>query len=210
MKSALLLAAFLALGPQSGAQPRFAGEFALPGVLCDCEPADFVFRTSRPLDGHETPDAGSPVIRRVDAGRLIEGNDWNEALTVVTRAGRAVARRDVTLTELNHYGDARYVEWSEEELPTVDIAVPAGGTIEYLTADQGYVWFRHAGVLYGGFDPLASGAFAVESRPAEAVWFHLVPRSGRPAAWVEIRFGERAGANVEMICETHGGCVEPE
>jgi hypothetical protein len=201
------LVAALVLVGRAEAQPEFAGTFAVPGVLCDCDPADFVFRTTRRIAGHATPDPSSEMIRRVEAGRLIEGNDWSEALTVVTMGGRAVASRDVTLTGLNDYGDARYVAWSEEEMPTVELQVREGEEIEYLLADEGYVFFRHEGRLYGGMDPTADGAFATESRPQEAVWFHLVPREDRPAAWVEIRIprGDRAG-NVEVLCETHGGC----
>lgn len=199
----------LLLGTSASAQPSFSGAFAVPGVLCDCDPADFVFRTTRRIAGHATPDPSSEMVRRVEAGRLIEGNDWSEALTVVTLPGRATARRDVTLTGLNDYGDVRYVAWSEDEMPTVELLVREGDDVEYLLADEGYVFFRHAGRLYGGLDPTADGAFATQSRPQQAIWFHLVPRDGRPAAWVEIRFpGPGDVGNVEIVCETHGGCAD--
>jgi hypothetical protein len=206
MRLALLVA--LVLVGRAEAQPEFAGTFAVPGVLCDCDPADFVFRTTRRIPGHATPDPSSEMIRRVEAGRLIEGNDWSEALTVVTLAGRATARVDTTLIGLNDYGAARFVAWSEDELPTVELQVRSGDEIELLLADQGYVFFRHEGRLYGGFDPTADGVFEMETGPQEAVWFHLVPREDRPAAWVEIRMprGDRAG-NVEIVCETHTGCA---
>jgi len=202
----LVLLSLAACAVPAGAQPRFAGELALPGVLCDCDPADFVFRTTRRITGHAAPDAAGDVVRRVDAGRLIEGNDWSEALTVITETGVAIARDDAVLADVHAYGDARYVEWPGEDRPTRTLAIARGDTLEVLAADQGYVWYRHAGALYGGRDPMMDDGFAVLRRPTEAIWFHLVPRAGRPSAWVEIRYGDRSDANVEMLCETHGGC----
>src|SRR5688572_4740748 len=90
--------------------PRFAGAFALPYLLCDCDPTDFVFRTTRPIPGYAEPDPAEPAIRTVEAGRLIEANDWNRALTVVDAPSVAVARHDVVFTRPEVYGDVRYLD----------------------------------------------------------------------------------------------------
>jgi hypothetical protein len=206
MRGALVLVVLLAASPRAAAQPAFAGEFAIPGVLCDCDPADFVFRTTTPIDGHAEPDPASPVIRRVASRRLIEGNDWTEALTVVTRAARVVALADTVLADANVLGTARYDDL-EQDAPTTTLSIARGDTLWYLAAYQGYAWFRHRGVLYGTAGGLPIDTFRIEEEPREVVWFRLTPRHGRPAAWVEIRYGGRADANVEMLCETHGGCV---
>jgi hypothetical protein len=210
LRSALSLGVLLSLAAGASAQaPRFAGAFALPGVLCDCDPTDFVFRTTRPVPGHAAPDAASPVVRTVDAGRLIEANDWSEAWTVVLTPAVATALRDTTLQNVHRYGAVRSVDTFDSGAETAALPIRTGERVEYLTSVEGYAFFRYDGVVYGGDYPFYASAFARDREWGEqAVWFHLTPKPGRPAAWVRIVMDrEDPARNVEMLCETHGGCV---
>ena len=203
---------FLALtAGAAAAQPQFAGAFAVPGVLCDCDPADFVFRTTQEIRGYAEPDPRGRVVRTVAAGRRIEANDWDDALTVVTTPARAVATRDVTIEQPQRFGEVRYVFWDPDgEPPTQpELRIQRGDEVEVMTWDEGYVYFRHRGVLYGTGGEFGSPALRwLRERNEEEVWFHLTPKPDRPAAWVRIEFPrEGRRGNVEILCETHGGCV---
>ena len=206
-----LLVVLTWLAPAAAAQPRFAGEFAIAGVLCDCDPADFVFRTTRPLSGHADPDPASAVVRRVDAGRLIQANDWTEALTVVTEPVLAVALVDTLLT-VQHFGNVRWVDDFGGGTDGSPLRVQRGDTLTYLTSVEGYAFFSRDGELFGGDFPFYENAFRLSREwPRDTVWFRLTPRGDRPAAWVELRFTpDAADRNVEILCETHTGCTGKE
>jgi hypothetical protein len=195
---------------QGNAPPRFSGAFALPYLVCDCDPADFVFRTTRPVPGYAEPDASGPVVRTVAAGRLIEGNDWDRGLTVVVAPSVAVARRDVVYTGLEVFGDARYLDGDlYEAVPTLDtLRIAEGDTVEVMTWDEGYVYFRYGGVLYGSGESTSDDDFRWLTRgDGEAWWLHLTPRPGRSAAWVRIvPDPAHADHNVEIVCGTHVEC----
>jgi len=204
------LALLLLAAPGASAQrPPFAGAFAVPGVLCDCDPTDFVFRTTRPLPGHAAPDAASPVVRTVDAGRLIEANDWSEALTVVPAPNVAEALRDTTLRHLRRHEGVDFLAEADTGAVVPELAVRRGDRLEYLTSIEGYALFRHGGALYGGDYPFY-GVFRHEREwGGDDVWFRLTPKPGRPAAWVRLVMDRDDPArNVEVVCETHGGCVD--
>ncbi|HLA63540.1 MAG TPA: hypothetical protein VK610_03885 [Rhodothermales bacterium] len=206
----LVLLALFACAPRAGAQavPRFAGTFGLPGILCDCEPSDFVFRALRDLPAYAEPDASGRVVRTVARGRLIEGNDWSQAITVVTNPGVAVAQSPVTLTDLHHYGAERFLGTNAGEGEGgATLTLAAGDRVEFLEVDAGFAYIRAGGVVYGGQWPFNDPAFRWEREyPAIERWFHLTPKPGRPAAWVRLDWGE--GGNVEMLCNTHELCGE--
>jgi hypothetical protein len=209
-----LLALFVVLAgadarAQADAAPRFAGAFALPYLVCDCDPADFVFRTTRPVPGYAEPDASGPVVRTVDAGRRIEGNDWDHGLTVVETPSVFVARRDVVYTQLESFGDVRYLVWdAEEAFPTRDtLRIAEGDTVEVMTWEEGYVYFRYGGVLYGSGASTSDADFRRVRDGDEAWWLHLAPKPGRPAAWVRVvTDSAHPDHNVEIVCGTHIEC----
>ncbi len=204
---ALLLLPLLLAAPSSAQAPDFAGAFALPYVLCDCDPADFVFRTTRALPGYAAPDPAGPVVRTVATGRLIEGNDWDEALTVTVTPGVAVARRALALPGWQRLGAVRSPP-DMDGLPEVTLSLAAGDRVEYLLGEEGHAFLRHDGVVYAGVWPFGGEDFRWErAEPAYAVWLRLTPKPGRPAAWVRVEMDAGRGRNVEVLCETHGGCV---
>lgn len=206
--AALALLALLAAAPRIEAQgvPRFAGTFAMPGILCDCDPADYVFRTTRAVPGYADADASGRAVRTVDRGRLIEGNDWSEVITVVTQPGVAVAQAPVTLTGLYHYGAVRFFGTNAGEGEGgATLTLAAGDRLEYLEVEEGFVYMRAGGVVYGGDWPFNDARLRWEREyPASEWWFHLTPKPGRPAAWVRLDWAE--GGNVEMLCNTHQPC----
>lgn len=192
-------------------EPRFEGAFALPYIVCDCDPTDFVFRTTTSLQGYAEPSASGPVIRVVQPGRLIGGNDWDRVLSVTTRPQVAVAERDLTLEYVTRFGPVRYIDDPyDENLEVTTLTIPAGSTIELMDAEAGTAFFRFDGEMY------STGEFAgirVEDPDAytpEETWYRLVPRGGRPAAWVRLEpdWSGRGEGNVEPLCNTHDPCDE--
>lgn len=206
----LALLGLLAAAPAAAQDaPRFAGAFALPYLLCDCDPADFVFRATQPLPGYAEADASGPVVRTVEAGERIAWGDWDSELTVVDTPAVAVALRDVALALPDVYGDVRYLEPDfEAEIPALDaLPIAEGDTVAVMTWDEGYVYFRHGGVLYGTGDVLSDDDFRWLRRAStESSWLHLVAQDDRPAAWVRIDTAEPPAGNVEVVCGTHAPC----
>lgn len=216
MTRAVLLAAALLLGaalPSASAQkplPTFdtAGDFAFFGTLCDCNESDFVFRTRGPLAGHAEPFMSSPVVRMVDAGRLIEGNDWDYVVTVVHAPQTGVLAKPVRLRGARQMPDPRRGAWGVG-VEMGDVMAPAGTRVEVYSdyAGEGYVRYGDTTYLGGvpSEDDVTWDPMPV-ARPYDSTWYRLIPRRGAPAAWVWIR-NHTDETNVEMLCETHNGCV---
>ena len=215
MTRALVLSVLALVGAahaQGGmAEPAFSfdGAFAYYGSLCDCDESDYVFRTIVPLDGHAEPDRRSPVVRTVATGRLIEGNDWDVALTVVTHPAMGVLREPERVRGARRMRDPRRADWGESVVAE-PFTVPAGTRVEVYSDYAGDGFINYGGVTYEGG---VLGGSSIEwdsegeSPAAEGqLWFRLVPRGGAPAAWVEIQ-PTGYGARVGLLCETHGGCV---
>jgi hypothetical protein len=188
--------------------PPFDGAWAVPYLSCDCDPADFVFRTLAPLPGYAEPRATSRRVRTVDKNRRIEGNDWDRVLTVTVRPGVYHALRAVPLTGLTRYGPVRFLDDSSEGEPVEQLVVRKGQAVETVSGGgEGAVMVRIEGAVYlsdGG--ELWGDAFQEVDPVVEAVWFRLTPKPGRPAAWVQGRWrpDDPAGApNLEMLCNTH-------
>lgn len=193
------------LGAQT-AEPQFSftGAFAYYGVLCDCDPDDFVFLTRVPLSGHADPDPSSPVVRTVAANRLIEGNDWDLVVTVVTDPHTGTLRAPVRLDGAVPTTDPRRADWNDA--PRIGaLTVPAGTRVEVYSDDGGDGYANYGGRTYYGAFAWTDKLEITQGTGAEAQWYRLVARGDAPAAWVEIRAQDRA--QVEMLCETHSGCV---
>lgn len=188
---------------------RFAGAFALPYLICDCDPSVLVFRAVRALPGYADADTSGSVIRTVATGELIEGSDWDAALTVVDRPDLAFALDTLTLP-VQRFGRIRTTENLEEDGEDVALHLADGDRIEFLIDDFGYGFFRWNGVLYG--TPMAlldDERVAWEHAVAQtATWLHLTPKNGRPAAWVLGEVPSRgpgsdeARFNLELVCES--------
>ena len=193
------------LGAQT-AEPHFSftGAFAYYGVLCDCDPDDFVFLTRVPLSGHADPDPSSPVVRTVAVNRLVEGNDWDILVTVVTDPVTGTLCVPVRLDGAVPTTDPRRDDWTDAP-PVVSRAVPAGTRVEVYSNYAGEGYANYDGVTYYGPVPMTEQLEAAQGTGADAQWYRLVARGDAPAAWVEIRWDDRA--QVGMLCETHGGCV---
>lgn len=208
---ALLLAAPAAaqddLGPRTEPRVAHAGLFAYFGSMCDCEPRDFVFRAVAPLRGHAAPDAASPVVRTVAPGRRIEGNDWDVLVTVVTSAETRTLARDLRVEGARRMPDPRLGNWTDlPELPA--FTLPAGTRITTYDAYGEEGFFHVDGATYELALPVLDGDLWSGPPTGEAAvetWFRLRPRAGAPAAWVRIDW--RDTSRVQMLCETHGGCV---
>lgn len=191
--------------------PAFEGTFAVPYISCDCDPSEFVFRTLVPIAGHAEPRASSRRVRTVDAGRRIEGNDWNESLTVTVRAGLHRALRTTPLTALVHHGRVRFLDGADDGEEVGAVVVGRGQTVEILSGGgEGRAMVRVDGVVYlsdGG--ELWGDAFEEVRQITEQVWLRLTPKPGRPAAWILARWysgSRREPATLEMLCDTHTTC----
>lgn len=200
---ALLLLPLLLAAAADAQIPRFAGVFALPGVLCDCDPSDFVFRTTRAIPGYAHPDGAGRVVRTVDTGRLIEGNDWNEALTVTTTPAVGVAIRDLTIENAVSYGRQHSIGDADYGEEVGALTIRGGARIEVYNSVEGDTYFSYQGNTYAG--TIMLDAFRWEREwPEDEVWFHLIARPGRAAAWVRIEMDrEHRASNVEVLCHTH-------
>lgn len=215
MRAALLALALLAAAPDAA---QTAPPFAIEAVFCDCDPRDTVLRTRRAVRAYATPDRTGRAVRTVAAGRLIEGNDWTDALTVVERPDRVVLTRPVRFETVRRFPGTTRPQWDagRDEGP---LALPAGTAVELLGGDQGDGYFRAGGVLY-----YADGLYMLVRLPEygetdanarrdgppgrTSVWFRLRPRAGQPAAWVEVPVSptDAPALGFEMVCETHSVC----
>lgn len=206
--SATLLSAS-AHAQRRASPPRIAfdGAFAYFGTVCDCDETDFVFRTRGPLTGHAEPSTSSPVVRMVDAGRLIEGNDWESIVTVVTRAATGTVYVPVRLDGARRMRDPRVGNW-DTGVVVRRLTVPDGTGIAVYSNYGGEGYVNYGGTTYYG--PVSMGAEVEwgpggENATADETWFRLRARRGAPAAWV--RIGWHDDPNVETLCGTHTGCV---
>lgn len=214
----LLLAALLATAASARAQdhdplaprtePRFTftGVFAYFGSLCDCDTRDIVFLTRRAIPAHAEPDPSSPVVRTVAANRLIEGNDWDAEVTVVTRAATGALRRPLRIAGASRMADPRRSDWDEAaEVPA--FTLPAGTRVAVYDAYSDYGYINAAGVTYSGSVPMGDEVRwdqGGEGSGDATLWWRLLPRNGEPAAWIEVDW--RDERRFRMLCETHGGC----
>ena len=215
MTRTLLLSAVLgasalgneALAPRRAPQIQTGGAFAFFGTTCDCDERDFVFRALGPVEAHAQPTARSRVGRTVAAGRLVEGNDWDNVATVVTRPATGTLTRPFRLADARRMADARRGDWDRSSAAG-EVMVPAGTAIEVYSnyGGDGYARFGNR-TYFGGipesedvaWEPGSDGAITDET------WFRLVARPGAPAAWIRVEWSGEP--NVELLCETHGGCA---
>lgn len=196
------------LGPRS--EPSFAnrGVFVYYGSMCDCDERDLVLRTRVPLAAHAEPDAASPVVRTVAAGRRIEGNDWDAAVTVVTRAAEGTLQRPFLVEGARRMADPRRDSWDERPVEPA-FTLPAGTRVAVYDHYAGEGFFHADGATYYGQVPQGDSVAwdgGRESLSTSEMWWRLVPRDGKPAGWVLIDWNDTA--RFEMLCETHSGCVD--
>lgn len=213
---ALLLAA--ALAAPAAAQIPDGAVFATTEVFCDCDPQDFVFRTRRAVEARARPRSDARVVRTVEAGRLVEGNDWSEARTVVRRPARLVLPAEVTFAGVHRIPAVRDADgyWRprwERAVERASLTLAAGTPVRAFAGETGGAYFAVGDVLYFDDDfwfaafPDGSDEATGEAEPAEELWLHLRPRGRRPAAWVEIGPGLGPdGGPFEMVCGTHAEC----
>ena len=192
------------LWPREEPRIEFTGVFAYWGSMCDCDMRDMVLRTLVPLQGHAQPDPSSPVVRTVAANRLIEGNDWDADLTVVTRAPTGTLRAPLRVSNARIMSDPTRDNWGDsgQALP---FTIPAGTRLTVFDAygDSGYA--RFGDMTYYGDVPLTENLLDVSGGTASTYWWRLTPKDDAPAAWVEVDW--RDTRRVQMLCETHGGCA---
>lgn len=212
--AALALLAALAVPPRASAQnarraaPVFEGVFASYGISCDCDPVDYVFLTRRAIAGRAQPSGRGPVVRTVEAGRRIEGNDFDHAIEVVRRAGVAVARRTFTLPDATDLGRIRYLPPNSSFQNIHALTVARGARIERLGGNgEGGEFVRYRGVVYFIDGGLSDDDVHTRSQPEVVVYLHLVARAGKPAAWIEASWGDasdtRPGVNLTELASTH-------
>ena len=215
MTRALLLLGALgtsAFGTEAHAQRRApqiqtGGAFAYFGTTCDCDERDFVFRTLGPVEAHTQPTARSRVVRTVAAGRLIEGNDWDNVVTVITSPARGTLTHPFGLVDARRMNDARRGDWDRSS-DAGTVTIPAGTAVEVYSnyGGDGYARFGNR-TYFGGIpgDEDIAWERGSDGVPAEETWFRLVARPDAPAAWIRVAWSGEP--NVELLCETHGGCV---
>lgn len=195
------------LGPREEPQFSFSGLFAYYGSMCDCDVREFAFRTLVPLRGHADPDPSSPVVRTVGVRRLIEGNDWDVQITVVTAASTGTLRQPYQVTDARRIPDSRRDAWGEvAEGPPFTLPAGTRVTMYDRYADQGF--FHIDGATYYATLPTEESNFwegTVDWQNETETWFRLVPRGGAPAAWVQI--GWRNDLKVQILCATHDECA---
>ena len=201
----------LVLASSATAQvPDFGGAFAMEGVPCDCDPKDYVFRTMSRIQGHAQPGTGSPN-RVIEPNRRIEGNDWSEAWTVATSPQRGVATRNITLNGLESYGRVNRITSASNTRPVARLNVRSGETIEVLMGNgEGGLFIRHNGVVYFYDDfMLEEEGFRMSPAGQETRFLRLTPKPGKPASWIEARFGsveDTSRDNLEVLCNSHSPC----
>lgn len=194
----LYLFALTATAPASTAQPRHTGTFAV-GIGDGDDGCVFRWRTRTEVRAwpHPTTTIGRP-IRTVARGRLVEGNDRSEALTVTLRAGHAEAGRDVSF-EATDYGAATYLSHDDyyESGRTATVRLSRGEPVELLAGGpEGTEFFRVRGRVYSGHLP---EQVAARSQPVTRLWVRLTPRGRRfPAAWVNVDDAEEFA---ELECD---------
>lgn len=184
MKLSLAVTLIVALSHTATAQPQHDGVFSTPGGGWD-NGCYGQWRTTSSANAYVRPSAASEKIRTIDSNRLIGWNDRSEALTVVTRPGLARTRRAIT------------IQASTEAEHLVDLNVAVNKEIELLAyGGEANSFFRMDGVLYVGFVPatqwLLEGYpelrrdFEIVRLPRTQLWVLLVPRPGKPAAWLNV------------------------
>lgn len=207
MRYALALFACALVGLLGAARPahaqlRFEGTFASYGIACDCDPADYVFLTRRALAGRAHPSSSGRIVRTVEANRRIEGNDFDDALEVVRRAGVAVVLRAHTLRNAVDLGPVRLLSRAASLDRTTDLTLRERERIELLGGNgEGGEFLRVRGRVYF-VEGAEEAALRRLTEPEIATYLHLVARPGKPAAWVEVRWwGPRA--NLLELANTH-------
>jgi hypothetical protein len=196
-----------AQAPAAEDEPRFAGDFALPYVLCDCDTGILTYRATRPIPAYADPDASTPVVRTLEAGAAMAPGDRERELTVTVRPLRVTAARDVTVPEPQVYGPIRYLGWDlVDAAPTAErLRIPEGAAVEVLAVDMGYVYFRYEGVVYGS-GALHEGLDWPDTPIETETWFRLAATDEAPAAWVRLDFAAPPEGNAEIACETYPDC----
>lgn len=191
-----------------GEEPlRFAGAFAIPYVLCDCDPALTVLQTTRAVAGYADADTSSRVVRMLPAGAFIEPALVDTYLTVVVRPGEAVLRDTLTL-DARRYGPVRVLPSDEDAGTDVRLSLAAGDRLEYIESDWDFGFVRVGGVVYGThMQNLEDDRVEWMRRVPEAeVWSRLAATATEPAAWVRQygRLDEGAPAT-RPFCESATG-----
>ncbi|MGB3544399.1 hypothetical protein [Rubrivirga sp.] len=197
--SSLLL--LIASADPVDAQHQHAGVFAVEVGDAD-DGLIYRWRTRTAVLGwyHPTTEIGTP-IRTVGAGRLVEGNDRSEALTVTRRAGRARPNGPSTI-DVTNYGAATYLSrdayYGSGRSHTLYLS--SGDEIEWLARGaEGSEFFRFEGEVYSGWLPPSVERY---SQPDTRLWVRLTPRgAGRPAAWINVD----APRDVERLESEYGG-----
>ena len=192
------------LWPREEPQIVFDGVFAYWGSMCDCDVRDMVLRTLVPVEGHAQPTRSSPVVRVVDANRLIEGNDWDADLTVVTRAPTGTLRAPLRVTDARLMSDPRRGNWDDVS-PARPFTIPAGTRVAVYDSYSDSGSARFGETTYYGTVPMTDDLRGASDDVTSSYWWRLTPKGDTLAAWVEIDWGNTR--RLQMLCETHGGCV---
>ena len=190
-------------------EPAFtsSGIFAYFGSMCDCDTRDIVLLTRRPVAAHAEPDPSSPVVRTIAANRLIEGNDWDAEVTVVTTAATGTLRRAFRVSNVRRMQDPRRSDW--DDVPESEaFTLPAGTRVAVFGSYSDFGFMNAAGVTYSGTIPVGDEVAwgpGGEDATRDTLWWRLLPRNGEPAAWIPVDWNDES--RFQMLCETHSGCT---